>query len=466
MARETEVLVIGAGPGGYVAAIRAAQLGKEVLVVEKGNLGGVCLNVGCIPSKALIHAAKQVDRIRHAGEMGISVGDVDVDLAKVQEWKRGVVEKLTGGVKQLFKANGVDHLAGTATFTGPHEVSVETDDGSETVAFEECIVATGSSPIEIPGFTFDGETVLDSTAALDLEEVPDRFVVIGGGFIGLEIGNVLATLGSEVTVVEMMDQLLPGQDPEIVRVVAKSLRGKGVTVLTETKANGVEESDDGLTVSVETPKGTESIPADQVLVAVGRRPNTQNLGLEEAGVDLDERGFIPVDEQLRSNQDHIFAIGDIVEGPMLAHKASKEGLVAAGAIAGENTAYDVRALPWAVFTDPEVATVGLSESEAEEEGYDVQVGRFPFAASGRALSTNEAEGFVKIVSDAESDLLLGVHIVGPEASNLIAEPALGIEMGAFVEDLALTVHTHPTLPEAIMEAAENAHGKAIHTANR
>lgn len=462
--KTTEVLVIGAGPGGYVAAIRAAQLGKKVLVVEKEKLGGVCLNVGCIPSKALIHAAKEWKTLHtEAAEIGIEVGQARLDFKKTQEWKRGVTTQLSNGVGQLFKGNKVESLFGTATFTGPNAVTVKTAEGDVAVQFQHCIVATGSRPVQIPGFAFDGHKIIDSTAALDLEAVPRELVVIGGGFIGLEIGAAYAALGSKVTVVEMMDQILPGQDAEIVRIVERRLKKDGVAVFTKAKAKGF----DGKDVTFEVDGKEQKVPADKVLVAVGRRPNTDSLGLDKAGVKVGERGLIPINDKAQTNVPTIYAIGDIVAGPALAHKASKEGLVAAAHIAGDKgAALDYKALPWAVFVDPEIATVGLTEEQAKAKGYDPKVAKFPYAALGRAKSTNTAEGFVKVVADKKTDLLLGVHIVGAEASNLIAEAALAIELGATAKDLALTVHTHPTFPEALMEAAEGIHGKMIHAANR
>ncbi|MHB8585491.1 MAG: dihydrolipoyl dehydrogenase [Thermoplasmatota archaeon] len=465
---DTEVLVIGAGPGGYVASIRAAQLGKKVLVVEKDKLGGICLNVGCIPSKAVIHAAKLVRDIGSASEIGISTGPVSIDLKKMQAWKGEVVHSLTNGVAQLFKANGVQHLRGTATLTSPTTAQMKDANGAITeIRFQSCIVATGSRPIEIPGFAFDGQWVLDSTGALEMAEAPRNLVVIGGGFIGLEIGAAYAAFGSKVTVVEMLDQILPGQDPEIVRLLVRSLKRQGIECVTSAKAKGWKKGGNALELTVEVGGKEQTIPADKILVSVGRRPNTQGVGLEKAGVIVDAKGFVPIDEHARTNVPSIYAIGDIVPGPMLAHKASKEGLVAAAAIAGDaSTTLDYRALPWAVFTDPEIASVGLSEAQARERGYEPIVGRFPFAASGRAKSTGETDGFVKVISDKRTDLLLGVHIIGADASNIIAEAAIAIEMGAYAEDLALTIHTHPTLPESLMEAAEAVHGKAIHIANR
>jgi dihydrolipoamide dehydrogenase len=462
--KSTEVLVIGAGPGGYVAAIRAAQLGKKVLVVEKEKLGGVCLNVGCIPSKAVIHAARTWHALHgEAALMGIETPGARIDFKKTQEWKRGITTSLTNGIGQLFKANKVESLVGTATFTGPRAVTVATKEGPVAIDFQQCIVATGSRPIQIPGFAFDGIKVIDSTGALDLEAVPRELVVIGGGFIGLEIGAAFAALGAKVSVVEMMDQILPGQDAEIVKLVERRLKKDGVSVFTKAKAKGW----DGSAVAIEVDGKEQKIPADKVLVAVGRRPNTDSLGLDKAGVKVGERGLIPINQQAQTNVPHIYAIGDITAGPALAHKASKEGLVAAAHIAGDKgAALDYKALPWAVFVEPEIATVGLTEPQAREKGYDVVVAKFPYAALGRSKSTNATEGFVKVVADKKTDLLLGVHIVGAEASNMIAEAAIAIEMGATVKDLALTIHTHPTFPEALMEAAEGIHGKMIHAANR
>jgi dihydrolipoamide dehydrogenase len=460
----TEVLVIGAGPGGYVAAIRAAQLGKKVLCVEKEKLGGVCLNVGCIPSKALIHAAREWRNLHtEAAEIGIEVQGARLDFKKTQEWKRGVTTSLTNGIGQLFKANKVESLFGAATFTGPNAVSVKTADGDVAVTFQQCIIATGSRPIQIPGFAFDGQKVVDSTGALDFESVPRELVVIGGGFIGLEIGAAYAALGSKVSVVEMMDQILPGQDAEIVRVVERRLKKDGVAVFTKAKAKAFG----GSHVTIEVNGKDQTLAADKVLVAVGRRPNTDSLGLDKAGVKVGERGIIIVNGKAQTSVPHIYAIGDITPGPALAHKASKEGLVAAAHIAGDKGAeLDYKALPWAIFVEPEIATVGLTEEQARAKGLDPVVAKFPYAALGRAKSTNATEGFVKIVADRKTDLLLGVHIVGAEASNIIAEAALAIEMGATAKDLALTIHTHPTFPEAIMEAAEGIHGMMIHAANR
>ncbi|HWH08139.1 MAG TPA: dihydrolipoyl dehydrogenase [Candidatus Thermoplasmatota archaeon] len=461
--KTTEVLVIGAGPGGYVAAIRAAQLGKKVLCVEKDKLGGVCLNVGCIPSKSVIHAAKQWRALHHeAPDLGIHVQGATLDFGKTQAWKRQVTESLSNGIGQLFKANKVEHVFGTAQLTGPRTAEVRTKDGVVKVEFQHCILATGSRPIEVPGFTFDHQRVLDSTSALDLNAVPGSLVVIGGGFIGLEIGQAFAAFGAKVAVVEMMEQILPGQDPDVVRIVERRLKKDGVTVFTKAKA----KSFDGQAVVIEVDGKEERIPAEKVLVSVGRRPNTENLGLDRAGVKMGEKGLIQVNDKGQTSVPNIYAIGDIVPGPALAHKASKEGLVAAAHIAGDKgAALDYKALPWAVFTEPEIATVGLTEAQAKAKGYDPVVARFPYAALGRAKSTNSTEGFVKLVADRKTDLLLGVHAVGAEASNIIGEAALAIELGATATDLALTIHVHPTFPEALMEAAEGVHGKMVHAVN-
>jgi dihydrolipoamide dehydrogenase len=479
IATGTDVLVIGAGPGGYVAAIRAGQLDLDVTLVEKDAYGGTCLNHGCIPSKAMITAADVAHEAGNAEEMGIHA-DPAVDLAQMVDWKDGVVDQLTGGVEKLNKASGVNLMEGRAEFADENSVRVGHDgegQGSETVEFEHAIIATGSRPIEISGFSFGDEPILDSRQALALDSLPERLVAVGAGYIGMELSTVFAKLGTDVTVVEMLDSALPGYESDLARPVKKRAEELGIDFHFGRTATGWEETDDGIRVStepMETEEATaeadggavETYDADNVLVAVGRQPVTDTLNLDAAGIETNDDGFIETDDRARTEKDHIFAVGDVAGEPMLAHKGSKEGQVAAEFIAGEPAALDYQAIPAAVFTDPEIGTVGLTEDEAEEEGFDTVVGEFPFRASGRALTTGESDGFVRVVADEESGFLLGAQIVGPEASELIAELGLAIEMGATLEDVAATVHTHPTLAEAVMEACENALGHAIHTLNR
>ncbi len=465
MAHDYQAIVIGAGPGGYPCAIRLGQLGLKTLIIEKESWGGVCLNVGCIPSKALITAAKRFEEIQHAEVMGIRIaGDVSIDMGTLQSWKGDVVKKLTGGVSTLLKGNKVDQLIGTAKLKGPNTVVVQTADGERTITADHLVVATGSSPIEIPGFSFADARVLDSTGALALTEIPKKLVVIGGGYIGLELGGMYAKLGSEVTVVEMMDQLLPGFDPDVVKVLARRLKKQGVTTLLNTKALGWEATDDGVKVMLENADGKLAVDGDYVLVTVGRRPNTKGIGLEDVGVKLDGP-FIGVDAQRRTNVPSIFAIGDVAGQPMLAHKATHDGEVVAEVIAGHDVAFDARTVPAVVFTDPEVATAGLSEPEARARG-EIKVGKVPWAAIGRAIANAETEGFVKVILDAQSHEILGVTILGYHASDLISEAALAIEMCAEALDVGLTIHPHPTLSEGIMEATKAALGEAIHVLNR
>lgn len=460
-ARNADVVVIGAGPAGYVCAIRLAQMGRKVIVVEKEELGGVCLNVGCIPSKAMIQASALFDKIREAAVMGITVKDLAVDVGKLVSWKEGVVKKLTGGIGMLFKNHKIEAVKGQASFLSPREIAVKGASGTETIGASSFVIATGSRPVSIAGFDFSKE-VWSSTEALAPAAAPKRLLVIGGGYIGLELGTMYAKLGSAVTVVEMMPTLLPGTDPDLSAVVARSLKKRKVEVLTSAKALGYAKGKSGLRVQVEAEGKRSEIEVDQVLSSVGRKPNSDGLGLEKAGVKIDGKGFIPVDPQRRTNVSHIYAVGDVAGQPMLAHKGSKEGIVAAEAICGKKTIFDVKGIPAVIFTSPEVAYVGLTEAEARDGGFDPVVGRFPFAANGRALSLNETEGFAKIVADRKTDQVLGVFLVGPEVTELVAEATLAIELGATAEDLALTIHAHPTLPETIMEAAEALHGAAIH----
>jgi len=460
---EVDTLVIGAGPGGYVAAIRAAQLGQKVVIVEKEHFGGVCLNVGCIPSKALISASHRYLHAKESEDMGVKAENVTLDFGKVQEWKNSVVNKLTGGVKSLLKANKVEMVEGEALFVSPTEVRVNHGYESQRYKFNNCIIATGSRPIEIPSFKWS-DRVLSSTGALALQEVPNKLVVIGGGYIGIELGNAFAGFGTQVTILEGSKSILPSFDKKMTALVRKSLKKKNVEIFTEAMAQGVEENENGVVVKATVGGEEKTFEADYVLVTVGRRPNTDELGLDLAGVETTERGLIKVDKQGRTNVEHIYAIGDVVSGPALAHKASYEGKVAAEAIAGHKVEVDYQCIPAVVFSDPELATVGLSEEEAKEQGYDVTVAQFPFAANGRALSLNDTDGFMRLVTRKEDGLILGAQIAGPGASDMIAEMGLAIEAGMTAEDIALTIHAHPTLGEIAMETAEVALGMPIHIA--
>ncbi len=462
-----DAVVIGSGPGGYVAAIKLAQLGKKTAIIEKENIGGVCLNVGCIPSKALIYASSQYHKMVHeAEEMGITAKGVDVDLEKMQTWKGEVVKKLTNGVGSLLKMNGVEVIRGTATFKDSKTLEVK-GTSNETVQFKDVIIATGSRVVEIPPLKFNGKNVISSTEALELKKLPKKMIVVGGGFIGLEIGIVYAKLGTEVTIVEALEFLLANVDRDLVQVVEKRMRKLGIKLFTSAKAMGLKEKDASkekrIHLEIETKeKKKEFLEADVILVSVGRKPNSDNLGLDKVGVKMDTRGNITVDKQGKTNVAGIWAIGDVSGAPQLAHRASMDGIIAAENIAGHKSFKDYKTVPWAVFCDPEIGVTGLSEKEATEKGIKFKVGKFPFAASGRALSTNEPEGFVKVLVAEENEAIIGVHIVGTEASNLIAEATLAIEMGATLEDLVKTIHTHPTLPEAFPEAAEAAFSRAIH----
>lgn len=466
MARKVKAVVIGAGPGGYVAAIRLGQLEVETVLVERDRLGGECLNYGCIPSKALIHAGNLVQRAQHSEKLGITVKDVDVDVEKLQAWKQGVVDRLTSGVGTLCKAAGVEILDGDARFEGPNRLAVETEEGVEELEFDACIVATGSEPIPLKGFEWDGERVIYAKEALEFNPIPGSMTVIGGGITGMEIAMMYAKFGTKIVVVELLDQLLPGTPSDLVRHVTRNARKLDIEIHLESKALGMEVTDEGVALAVETPDGEKTFESDVLMVSVGRRPRIEGLQLEKAGVETDDRGFLTVDERMETNVDGIYAIGDVCGEPFLAHKASQEGVVAAEGIAGMATVADYRALPAAIFTDPEIATVGLSEAEAAEQGIDVSVGKFPFSALGRALTTAAAEGFVKIIAEEESGLVIGAEIVGPDASDLISELALAIEMGAVAEDVALTIHPHPTLPEGVKEAAEDVDGRSIHLPKR
>lgn len=458
---ELDTLVVGAGPGGYVAAIRAAQTGQKVTIVDKGALGGVCLNVGCIPSKALIQAGHRYEEAHGAAEMGITADNVSVDFSKVQEWKSSVVNKLTSGVEGLLKGNKVDIVKGEVYFVDKNTVRVMDEKNSQTYTFKDCIIATGSTPIEIPSFKFS-DRILDSTGALNLKEIPKKLVVIGGGYVGTELGTAYANFGTEVTVLEGAKDILGGFEKQMSSLVKRNLKKKNVTIVTEAMAKSSEETKDGVKVTYEANGKEETIEADYVLVTVGRRPNTAEIGLDQVGIEMDDRGLIKIDKQCRTNIDNIYAIGDIVPGAPLAHKASYEGKIAAEAIAGEKTEIDYNGIPAVVFSEPELATVGYTEQDAKDAGFEIEAAKFPFAANGRALSLGSGDGFVKLVTRKEDGLVLGAQIAGTNASDMISELGLAIEAGMTAEDLALTIHAHPTLGEITMEAAEVAMGTPIH----
>jgi dihydrolipoamide dehydrogenase len=472
----TELLVVGGGPGGYVAAIRAAQRGLDVTLVERDHVGGVCLNHGCIPSKAYISAADLAHAAGSAEAMGVHANPA-VDLAGVREWKDGVVDRLTGGVERLLSAAGVTVIEGTARFSDDHAVRIahaEEGRGSETVEFEHCVVATGSRPVELGALPFSADPVISSREALALGTVPDRLLVVGGGYVGMELSTTFAKLGAEVAVVEMEAQVLPGYEADVARVVRRRAESLGVDVHPGERVTDWRDGTDGGVV-VETVaageadgggSGEQSYATDVVLVAAGREPVTDTLALEAAGLSPEPGGHLATDDHCRTAREHVYAVGDVSGEPMLAHVAMREGVVAAEHAAGEPAAFDNVAVPAAVFTDPEVATVGLTADEAREQGFDVAVGRVPFGANGRALTLDRTEGFVRVVADESAGFVLGGQVVGPEASELVAELALAIELGATVEDVAATVHTHPTLAEAVAEAAAAVRGQAIHARNR
>ncbi len=451
-----QLVVLGSGPGGYTAAFRAADLGLEVILIERNEtLGGVCLNVGCIPSKALLHAAKVITEAEEMADHGIQLGKPKVDLDKLRSWKDGVVGKLTGGLSGLAKGRKVKVVRGVGHFTGPNMIEVAQPEGGTTsVSFEQCIIAAGSEPVELPFIPHEDERVIDSTGALELRDIPKRMLVIGGGIIGLEMACVYDALGSKITVVELMDQIIPGADKDLVKPLQKRIQGRYESIQLKAKVTKVEPQKKGLSVTIEGPDGSNTELYDRVLVAVGRKPNGKLIGLEAAGVTVDERGFVPADKQQRTNQPHIFAIGDIIGQPMLAHKAVHEGKVAAEVAAGHRRAFDARVIPSVAYTDPEVAWVGFTENEAKAQGVKYGKGVFPWAASGRSLSNGRDEGMTKVLFDEESEQVIGCAIVGTNAGDLIAEVALAIEMGCDATDIGHTIHPHPTLSETVNFAAE------------
>ncbi len=451
---ETDLLVLGAGPAGYTAAFRAADLGQKVVLVERwATLGGVCLNVGCIPSKALLHVAKVIDDAKAMGSHGVSFGPPKIALDAIRDWKSGVVRKLTTGLTGLARQRKVTVVSGDGRFTSPNTVRVETAEGARVVRFAKAIIAAGSEPVA-PGFIPSDPRIWDSTAALDLRFLPNRMLVLGGGIIGLEMATVYESLGAKITVIEMLDQLMPGADPDIVAPLAKRVAKLYEKILLKTKVTKVEAKDDGLHVSYEGPDGAKSEVFDAMLVSVGRRPNGKVIGAEAAGVAVDERGFIAVDRQMRTNVPHIFAIGDIVGQPMLAHKGTHEGKVAAEVASGHKAAFDAKTIPSVAYTDPEVAWVGATETELKAKGVKYGKTVFPWAASGRALALGRDEGLTKTLWDEKTNRLIGCGIVGPSAGDLISEAALAIEMGAEAEDIGLTIHPHPTLSETFAMSAE------------
>ncbi len=469
--RQVDAVVVGAGPGGYHAAIRLAQLGKKVICVDRDEVGGVCLNWGCIPTKALLHVGEVIRHIERASSIGLKVPKAEVDRESVAKFKNDVVNANVSGVKTLFKANGVEFIKGEASFKSPTEIQVKgpsTSPGTRITA-RDVVIATGSAPVDVAAWPRDRETIVNSDDAVMLTRIPKRLLVIGGGVIGLEFATVYRRIGTDVLVVEMMPQILTGTDLEIGKTLGRILKKQGVEIMLNTKVGSLEKRGNGVRATLNG-EGTggkdETREFDMALVAVGRRPVTNNLNLAAAGVETDQRGFIVVDQQQRTKVSNIFAIGDVTGMPLLAHRAMKQGVIAAEVINGDRSAaFDPVAVPNCIYTDPEVATVGLSEEEAKAAGYEVRIGKFPLAASGRARTMNESEGVIKLVGDAKTDALLGMHIVAPQAESLIGEGVIALEMGATFEDIGLSVHPHPTFTEGIMDAAEAAHGKAIHIIN-
>jgi dihydrolipoamide dehydrogenase len=464
-----DVVVLGSGPAGYVCAIRASQLGMKVAIVERDRLGGICLNWGCIPTKALLHVGEVIRHIEQAAAIGLKVPKAEVEREAVAKFKTDVVNANVNGVKTLFKANGVEFVRGEASFVSPTEIAVKRDDGGERISASEIVIATGSAPVDVKAWPRDGDTIVNSDDAVRLARIPKNLLVIGGGVIGLEFATVYRRMGAQVLVVEMMPQIITGTDVEIGKTLGRILKKQGIEIMLTTKVGALDKQ--GTTVRATlNGEGTggkdETREFDMVLVAVGRRPVTDNLNLKAAGLGVDEGGFISVDRQQRTKVRNIFAIGDVTGQPLLAHRAMKQGVVAAEVINGDRSAaFDPVAVPNCIYTDPEVATAGLSEEEAKAAGYQVRVGKFPLAASGRARTMNESDGMIKLVADAKTDLLLGMHIVAPQAESLIGEGLIALEMGATLEDVGLSVHPHPTFTEGIMDAAEAAHGKAIHIIN-
>jgi len=454
-----DVVVLGAGPGGYTAAFRAADLGKKVILIERyPSLGGVCLNVGCIPSKALLHAAKVITEADEVAAHGIVFGKPQVDLDKLRGWKESVIGKLTKGLKALAKQRKVEVIHGSGKFATAHSIQVETTEGSKTVSFDHCIIAAGSSVTRIPGFPYDDPRLIDSTGALALSDVPQRMLIIGGGIIGLEMATVYSALGSKISVVEWMDQLIPGADPDLVKPLQRRISKRYEAIYLKTKVTQIEAAESGLIATFDGDNAPQPQTYDRILMAVGRRPNGREIGAEAIGIQVNERGFIPVDAQMRTNLPRIFAIGDIAGEPMLAHKASYEGKLAAEVIAGHKVVFDARTIPSVAYTDPEIAWMGMTEREAIKQGIDYEKAVFPWAASGRAISMAREEGLTQLLLDKSTRRILGAGMSGINAGELIAETVLALEMGADMQDLSLTIHPHPTLSETVLFAAEIAEG--------
>lgn len=469
VAVEVDVVIIGGGPGGYSAAIRLGQLGKTVVLIEKDKLGGVCLNRGCIPSKALIYTAEKVDQLHSLQDMGVDVSGErpKTDLKVWQEWKESITAKLSKGVHQLCDQHkGITTVKGEANFLSNNRIGVETGGDFEIYKFENSIIATGSRPI-VPSFVGNHHAnILDSTSILALEDLPSSLTIVGGGYIGVEIGMALAKLGTVVTIIELSERILPATAKTLSKEVVMKAKEIGIKIVTSAMVTELIVSNDGVELIVSTKDGEQKFQSSKVLITVGRKPNTEELGLNQLGIVVENSGHIEVDEECRTSQDNIFAIGDVTIGPALAHKASKEGKIAAEVISGLPSAMDTSLIPYVIFTDPQIAGVGMTEEEAKQKGYQIKKGKFPFSANGIALISKKPAGFAEVIVDAETHVLLGFHVVGSDASNLISEGTLALELGARVEDLALTIHPHPTLTEAWLEAAEAALGHAIHSVNR
>ncbi len=465
MTIETEVVVIGSGPGGYVAAIRAAQLGKKVAIIEKEYIGGVCLNVGCIPSKAMITAAHKYNDVKEYEQFGLNVPEITFDWDKVQAFRANAVEQLTDGVEYLLNGNNIEIVRGTARFEDEHTLSIESEEGQKTLKFEDCIIATGSRPRDIPPVRFS-DRIVSSTEVLSFPERPDSLIVIGGGVIGIELATVYANFGTKVTVLEGQKNILPGTNRKLTNVVQRKLKEKGVEIVTNAMVNGSQEEADGVTVTAEVKGKTEEYKADYVMLSIGRVVNTDDIGIEKAGVELDEYGLVKVDEQARTNKPHIYAIGDIIAGPQLAHKASYEAKIAAEAIAGMDSTIAYKCMPSVVYSEPEIAVTGVTSDEVKAQKLDAIQSSFQYAGNGRAIAMAETAGYVNLISDKATGKVIGCEIVGANASDLINELSLAIEKELTVEDIAMTVHPHPTLGEIVMETAEIAADKPIHVVKK